>query len=139
MRQLVLLCAYICCRKSATAPGKVRPPPATFAAIVCAVVPQGAPAAEVRANLFSMDSSTKPAAPAEPPPPPPTVRVLVPSPIGPLGLALAGLSVVRLQVAMKPAVLEEFKPLGRGAPPPEVDEVIGRLAEYFSGVRRRLD
>jgi methylated-DNA-[protein]-cysteine S-methyltransferase len=85
-----------------------------------------------------MDSSMKTSGQGEASPIP-TLRVLVPSPIGPLGLELAGLSVVRLQVAPKPAVLEEFKPLGRSAAPDEVDEVIGRLAEYFAGVRRSLD
>ncbi len=66
-------------------------------------------------------------------------RILVPSPIGPLALELAGMAVVRLLVAPKPGTADDFSPLGKGAASEEVEEVVGRLAEYFAGARRRID
>jgi methylated-DNA-[protein]-cysteine S-methyltransferase len=103
---------------------------------------QGAPKREVehgllRANLFLMDSVDSSSAPAEPPVP--TFRVLIPSPIGPLALELAGLAVQRLVVAPKPALAEGFTPLSKSAAPELVEDVVGQLAEYFAGARQTLD
>jgi methylated-DNA-[protein]-cysteine S-methyltransferase len=67
------------------------------------------------------------------------IRVLVPSPIGPLALELAGLAVVRLVVAPKPGAADGFAPLGKGAAPEVVEEVVGPLAEYFAGARKRVE
>jgi methylated-DNA-[protein]-cysteine S-methyltransferase len=84
-----------------------------------------------------MDIVDSSSAPAETPVP--TFRVLVPSPIGPLALELAGLAVRRLVVAPKPAVAEGFTPLSKSAAPELVEEVVGQLAEYFAGARQTLD
>jgi methylated-DNA-[protein]-cysteine S-methyltransferase len=84
-----------------------------------------------------MDSVDGSSSPVESPGP--SFRVLVPSPIGPLALELAGLSVQRLVIAPKPAAVEGFTPLGRGAAPELVEEVVGQLAEYFAGARRKLE
>lgn len=84
--------------------------------------------------MDSVDSSSSPVES-----PSPSFRILIPSPIGPLAIELAGLSVQRLVVAPKPDVVEGFTPLGRGAAPEYVEEVVGQLAEYFAGARRKLE
>jgi methylated-DNA-[protein]-cysteine S-methyltransferase len=67
------------------------------------------------------------------------IRVLMPSPIGPLGVELLGTAVTR--VAFDPAEPERssFMPLHQLDGSDFLDEVFGRLAEYFAGARRRLD
>jgi methylated-DNA-[protein]-cysteine S-methyltransferase len=67
------------------------------------------------------------------------VRVLMPSPIGPLGVELLGTAVTR--VAIDPAEPERssFMPFHQLDGSDFLDEVFGRLAEYFAGARRRLD
>ncbi len=67
------------------------------------------------------------------------IRILMPSPIGPLGVEILGTAVSR--VAFDPAEPERssFLPLHRIDGSDFLDEVFGRLAEYFAGARRRLD
>src|SRR5947208_13625452 len=69
----------------------------------------------------------------------PTVRVLMPSPIGSLGVELLGTAVTR--VTIEPAEPERaaFTPFHQIGESEVLDEVFGRLAEYFAGARRRLD
>src|SRR5438270_7869384 len=69
----------------------------------------------------------------------PTFRVLMPSPIGPLGIELLGTAVTR--IAIDPALPERssFAPFHQIAGSDLLDEICGRLAEYFAGARRRLD
>lgn len=66
-------------------------------------------------------------------------RVLMPSPIGALGIEILGTAVIR--VAIEPAESERpaFTPLHEIDGSDFLDEVFGRLAEYFAGARRRLD
>jgi methylated-DNA-[protein]-cysteine S-methyltransferase len=65
------------------------------------------------------------------------VRVLMPSPIGPLGVELLGTAVIRMII--EPAERSCFTPLHGIDGSEFLDEVFGRLAEYFAGARRKLD
>ena len=67
------------------------------------------------------------------------VRVLMPSPLGPLGVELLGSAVTRLLINPPPPVQASFTPLHQLDGSDFLDEVFGRLSEYFAGARRRLD
>lgn len=69
----------------------------------------------------------------------PRVRVLMPSPLGPLGIELTGTSVTLLRFAPSEPELSTFIPLHRIDGSDFFDEVFGRLSEYFAGARRKLD
>lgn len=66
-------------------------------------------------------------------------RVLIPSPLGSLGLEFVGRLVTRLVI--EPADVERtlFPRLGAVETTEFMDETLGRLSEYFAGVRRNLD
>ena len=68
-----------------------------------------------------------------------TVRVLMPSPLGPLGVELVGTSVILLRIAPSEPELSTFTPLHRLDGSDVFDEVFGRLSEYFAGARRKLE
>ena len=67
------------------------------------------------------------------------LRILMPSPLGPLGVEILGTALTR--VTFEPAEPERssFMPLHQLDGSDFLDEVFGRLAEYFAGARRRLD
>jgi methylated-DNA-[protein]-cysteine S-methyltransferase len=65
------------------------------------------------------------------------VRVLMPSPLGPLGVELIGTSVTHLRIA--PPEPSAFIPLHQIDGSDFFDEVFGRLSEYFAGARRKLE
>jgi methylated-DNA-[protein]-cysteine S-methyltransferase len=67
------------------------------------------------------------------------VRVLMPSPIGPLGVELLGTAVTRLLIDPPAPQRDGFTPLHQIDGSDFLDEVFGRLSEYFAGARRRLD
>ncbi len=67
------------------------------------------------------------------------VRVLVPSPIGPLGVEVLGAGVTRVFIDPAEPELSTFTPLQVIAESEFLDEVFGRLSEYFAGARRKLD
>lgn len=70
------------------------------------------------------------------------VRVLVPSPIGALGLELSDSLITRVQIVPVGRQRAEFIPLGdlgRSVRSEWLDEVVGRFSEFFAGARRRLD
>jgi len=67
------------------------------------------------------------------------VRVLMPSPLGPLGVELLGTAVTRLLIDPPAPVQASFTPLHQIDGSDFLDEVFGRLSEYFAGARRRLD
>jgi methylated-DNA-[protein]-cysteine S-methyltransferase len=69
----------------------------------------------------------------------PAVRVLMPSPIGELGVELTGPAVTRLRIAPGEAERTAFTPLHQITGSDFLDEVFGRLSEYFAGARRKLD
>lgn len=67
------------------------------------------------------------------------LRVLIPSPLGPLGLEFMGRLVTRLVIEPVGAEEELFPSLGSTRTTEFVDEALGRLSEYFAGARRNLD
>ncbi len=67
------------------------------------------------------------------------VRVLVSSPLGPLGLEFVGRLVMGIAIDPKGAERDRYPGLGQVDTTDFVDEVLGRLSEYFAGVRRKLD
>jgi len=69
----------------------------------------------------------------------PPLRVLVPSPIGPLGVELTGAAVSCLRINPGEPERAAFTPLHQIDGSDFLDEVFGRLSEYFAGARRKLD
>ncbi|RPH54758.1 methylated-DNA--[protein]-cysteine S-methyltransferase [bacterium] len=67
------------------------------------------------------------------------LRVLMPSPIGELGVELRGTTVTRLLIEPAPAEREIFLSLHGIDGSDFLDEVFGRLSEYFAGARRKLE
>ena len=67
------------------------------------------------------------------------LRILLPSPIGNLGLELRGPAFTRLVLSPTPRERRQFVPLAEIEESDFLDEVIGRLSEYFAGVRRQLE
>lgn len=68
-----------------------------------------------------------------------TFRVLMPSPIGALGVELLGTVVTRLLIEPGEPERSRFVPLHQVDGSDSLDEIFGRLAEYFAGARRKLD
>jgi methylated-DNA-[protein]-cysteine S-methyltransferase len=66
-------------------------------------------------------------------------RVLVPSPLGPLGIEVIQTAVVRLLMDPISPVAAAFTPLHKVRGSEFLDEILGRLSEYFAGARRKLD
>lgn len=69
----------------------------------------------------------------------PSVRVLIPSPIGMLGVELTGPAVSRLRINPAETERATFTPLHQVDASDFLDEVFGRLSEYFAGARHKLD
>jgi methylated-DNA-[protein]-cysteine S-methyltransferase len=67
------------------------------------------------------------------------LRVLMPSPIGPLGIELTGTALTRVIIEPPEPERSSFLPLQRLDGSDSLDEIFGRLAEYFAGARRKLD
>ncbi len=67
------------------------------------------------------------------------LRVLIPSPLGALGLEFSGRLVARLVIEPHGPEREVFPPLAAAETTDFVDEALGRLSEYFAGARRDLD
>ena len=67
------------------------------------------------------------------------LRVLMPSPIGPLGIDLSGAVITRVRVDPAEPERSAYTPLHRVAGSDFLDEIFGRLAEYFAGARRKID
>lgn len=67
------------------------------------------------------------------------LRVLMPSPIGPLGVELLGTALTRLIIEPAEADRPSYTALHLLDGSDSLDEVFGRLAEYFAGARRKLD
>ena len=68
-----------------------------------------------------------------------TLRVPLPSPIGEIGLELRGQIVTRLVIAPKGRERRRFKPFSEIPGSDFLDEVFGRLSEYFAGARPSPD
>lgn len=67
------------------------------------------------------------------------LRVLMPSPMGPLGVELLGTVLTRLTIEPEEPERSSFTPLHLLDGSDSLDEIFGRLAEYFAGARRKLD
>lgn len=67
------------------------------------------------------------------------LRVLVPSPIGALGVELTGTAVTCLRIDPAEPERSAYTPLHRIDGTDFLDEVFGRLSEYFAGARHKLD
>lgn len=63
----------------------------------------------------------------------------MPSPIGPLGIEVTGWTLERLVIAPAEPEAATFIPLHDVDGSDFLDEVFGRLSEYFAGARRQLD
>ena len=69
----------------------------------------------------------------------PPLLVLMPSPIGPLGIELLGMVVTRLRIDPKGEDRARFTPLHKIGGSDALDELFGRLSEYFAGARRKIE
>src|SRR5262245_45034955 len=69
-------------------------------------------------------------------PPLEVVRVLVPSPLGPLAVEFTSQVVSRLIIAPSARERKDYRPFGKMRSSEFLDEVFGRLSEYFAGARR---
>lgn len=67
------------------------------------------------------------------------LRVLMSSPIGCLGVELMGTAVTRLVIEPNSREIQSFVALPEIDGSDFLDEVFGRLSEYFAGARRKLD
>ena len=67
------------------------------------------------------------------------LRVLIPSPLGALGLEFMGRLVTRLVIDPARSEKALFPALGAMKTTDFIDEALGRLSEYFAGARRNLD
>ena len=67
------------------------------------------------------------------------LRVLMPSPIGALGVELRGTAVTRLVIEPAEPQRDAFSTLHEIDGSDFLDEVFGRLSEYFAGARRKLE
>src|SRR5215207_6967645 len=84
-------------------------------------------------QLEGQGTAADPQEPVEP------VRALMPSPIGPLGVEILGTAITRLRVDPAEPERSRYTPLQSLAGSDFLDEVFGRLSEYFAGARRKLE
>ena len=73
---------------------------------------------------------------------PEPVRILLPSPLGSLGIELVGERVGGILIVPKGRQRRQFKPfanLKRSERTDFIDEVLGRFSEYLAGARRKLE
>jgi len=68
-----------------------------------------------------------------------TVRILIPSPIGSLGLELHGETLTRIVIVPKGKDKRAFTPFTDAPRSDYLDEVLGRFSEYFAGARTKFD
>lgn len=85
------------------------------------------------------EGSAGPASQDDVNPVPEPLRVLMPSPIGPLGMELQGTVVTRLLIDPQGEARARFTPLHKIDGSDTLDELFGRLSEYFAGARRKIE
>lgn len=81
-------------------------------------------------------------APLEPEPEVEPTRILVPSPLGSLGIELTGELVTQVVIVPKGRARSAFRPfkdLKRNERNDFIDEVVGRVSEFLAGARRSLE
>ena len=66
-------------------------------------------------------------------------RVLMPSPIGVLGVEVTGTAVTRLRIDPPEPDRSAFVPLHQIEGSDFLDEIFGRLSEYFAGARHKIE
>jgi O-6-methylguanine DNA methyltransferase len=66
-------------------------------------------------------------------------RILLPSLIGTLGVELMGTAVTRILIEPKRGTRARFTPFHKVDGSDFLDEIFGRLSEYFAGARRRIE
>jgi len=69
----------------------------------------------------------------------PTTQVLFPSALGPLGLELRGQTLTRLVIDPRGAERKRYVPFEERDDSDFLDEIFGRLSEYFAGARKNLE
>jgi methylated-DNA-[protein]-cysteine S-methyltransferase len=94
--------------------------------------------AGARDTIFTMPDtsaalSTSPADRLEP------LRILIPSPIGSLGVELQGKALTRVVIVPKGREKKTFVPFTDAPRSDYLDEVLGRFSEYFAGARMKLN
>jgi methylated-DNA-[protein]-cysteine S-methyltransferase len=67
------------------------------------------------------------------------LRVLLPSPVGSLGIELSGSVITHLWIEPAEPVLSTLIPFRKIGESDLFDEIFGRLSEYLAGARRKLD
>lgn len=90
-------------------------------------------------ELLEGSANTAPQAAQDPDPAQQPLRVLMPSPIGPLGMELQGTVVTRLLIDPGGDDRARFTPLHKIDGSETLDEIFGRLSEYFAGARRKIE
>lgn len=81
-------------------------------------------------------------APLEPEPQIEPTRILIPSPLGSLGVELTGELVTHVVIVPKGRMRRKFRPfkdLKRNERNDFVEEVVGRVSEFLAGARRNLE
>lgn len=68
-----------------------------------------------------------------------SLKVLVPSPLGTIGLEACGGKVTSLRIMPERKERRTYKPLKNAGRSEFLDEALGRLSEYFAGARRSPD
>jgi len=68
-----------------------------------------------------------------------SLSVLIPSPIGSLGLTLRDDVLTEVVIVPKGREKKRFTPFTEAPRSEHLDEVLGRLSEYFAGARKKLD
>ncbi|HEY4587914.1 MAG TPA: methylated-DNA--[protein]-cysteine S-methyltransferase, partial [Thermoanaerobaculia bacterium] len=94
---------------------------------------------EVSACYPWLEMEAQPRVSSTPESAPQPLRVLMPSPLGPLGIEILGTALTRILFEPDEPERSTFTPLHEIDGSDFLDEVFGRLAEYFAGARRRLD
>lgn len=69
----------------------------------------------------------------------PTIQVLFPSALGPLGLELRGQTITRLVIEPQGEEEKRYVPIEKLDDSEFLDEIFGRLSEYFAGARKNLE
>jgi methylated-DNA-[protein]-cysteine S-methyltransferase len=90
--------------------------------------------ARVLRGLAAVESPPPPPEPERPEP----VRVLIPSPLGSLGVELTENAVVGLHIVPERKDRRRYTPLKDAERSDFLDETLGRLSEYFAGARQSL-
>lgn len=94
---------------------------------------------DTRAVLTSLAMEAQPRITPVPESPANFLRVLMPSPIGSLGVELLSTAFTRVTIEPAEPLRSSFTPLHLLDGSDPLDEIFGRLAEYFAGARRKLD